>query len=265
MSTGDQSDFTSRLLRSLPAGWFPSVAPALNAILQAPAVLLAAAYAMLTYARAQTRIGSASGGNLDLISQGYFGGRLPRLQYELDDPFAARIKYNLTAPRGTQDGMTEMLEQLTGNTPAIFRPNNIQQTGGWATQSDPAAGGGAFALYDSSALEGAGIWGSMALPCQVFIIIAFPRTGFATFANQGGFATQGDAAGGGGYGFSTQLNAAAGGGLLSFVDLNSVPGAVTENMIFQQIAEWTPAGYTSWVSISEPPSDFSTDFSSDFI
>jgi hypothetical protein len=74
MAMGDQSDFTSRLLRLLPIGWFPSAAPRLNAALQGAAAALSAAFAMLTFVRAQTRVQTASGSFLDLISEGYFAG-----------------------------------------------------------------------------------------------------------------------------------------------------------------------------------------------
>jgi len=43
MALGDQNDFTSRLLRLLPTGWFPSAAPRLYAALQGAAASLSAA------------------------------------------------------------------------------------------------------------------------------------------------------------------------------------------------------------------------------
>ena len=245
----DQTDFAGRLLRLLPGGWFPAVAPRLTAVLQAPALMFSLIYGMIIFAKAQQRVASASGAFLDLAAQDYFGRTFPRLEYELDPAYAARIRYNLTAPRGTFSGMTSMLEQLTGNTPVIFQPNNVVQTGGWATEGDPGAGGGVFAFYDEAGASGAGLWGSMALPCQIFISIEAPLTGYYSFADLGGVSTQIIPQVGGGYGFASQSMPAAGGGLLAFIDPDSVPGAITNSIIYQQIAEWMAVGYVAWTRI----------------
>ncbi len=246
----DSADFTGRLLRLLPGGWFPAAAPRLNAVLQAPALMFSLIYGLILFAKAQQRIASANGAFLDLASQDFLGNALPRLEYELDSDYSARLKYNLTAPRGTQSGMISMLRQLTGNIPNIFQPNNVAQTGGWATQSNPDAGGGAFALYDGAGESGAGLWGSMALPCQIFITIEAPLTGYYTFENQGGISTQAAPATGGGYGFASQSVPGAGGGMLVFVDPELVPGSITNSIIYQQIAAWMPVGYIAWTQIT---------------
>jgi hypothetical protein len=245
----DQTDFAGRLLRLLPSGWFPAVAPRLLAVLQAPAMMFSLIYGLLVFAKAQQRVASASGAFLDLAAQDYFGSTSPRLEYELDPAYAARIRYNMTAPRGTLSGMTSMLEQLTGNSPAIFQPNNVVQTGGWATESNPGAGGGVFAFYDETGESGAGLWGSMALPCQIFVTIEAPLTGYYSFAELGGVSTQNLPATGGGYGFASQSMPAAGGGRLAFIDPDSVPGAITNSIIYQQIAEWMAVGYVAWTQI----------------
>jgi len=245
----DQTDFAGRLLRLLPGGWFPAVAPRLMAVLQAPALMFSLIYGMIIFAKAQQRVAFASGAFLDLAAQDYFGPTFPRLEYELDPAYAARIQYNLTAPRGTYSGMTSMLKQLTGNSPAIFQPNNVVQTGGWATQSNPGAGGGVFAFYDAAGESGAGLWGSMALPCQIFISIEAPLTGYYSFAELGGLSTEDMPQAGGGFGFASQSMPAAGGGLLAFIDPDSVPGAITNSIIYQQIAEWMAVGYIAWTQI----------------
>jgi hypothetical protein len=246
----DQADFSGRLLRLLPAGWFPAAAPRLAAVLQAPAFMFSLIYGMTVFAKAQQRVALASCAFLDLASQDFFGTALPRLEYELDSAYAARIQYNLRAPRGTYNGMVSMLQQLTGNIPLIFQPNNIAQTGGWATQNEPSAGGGVFAFYDQAGESGAGLWGSMALPCQVFITIQAPLTGYYSFANQGGLAIEQAPGSGGGYGFATQSVPEAVGGLLAFVDPASVPGSITDEIIYQQIAAWMPTGYIAWAQIT---------------
>jgi hypothetical protein len=246
----DPVDFIGRLWRLLPIGWFPAMAPRLAAVLQAPALMFSVIYGMSVFAKAQQRVASASGAFLDLAAQDFFGNTLPRLQYEFDPAYAARIRHSLTAPRGTYNGMVSMLQQLTGNSPTILQPNSVGQTGGWATQGDPDAGGGAFAFYDEAGTGGAGLWGSMALQCQVFITIEAPLTGYYSFANQGGMSTEAAPAAGGGYGFATQSMPEAGGGSLAFVDPDSVPGSITDAIIYQQIAEWMPVGYVAWTQIT---------------
>lgn len=250
MATGDQNDFVSRLLAQLPKNWFPSVAPVLNSILQGPALAFSIIYGSITFTKAQMRVSSAQGGFLDLAANDYFGDDLQRLQYEQDPAYRARILYNLTAPRGTWDGMVQMLEQLTGSAPTIFQPNMVQQTGGWATQSNPAIGGGTLAFYNNSGTGGSGFWGSLEMPCQVFITVAEPTSGFAIYGGYGGYATQASTAIGGGYGLATQSNPAAGGGMLIYIDPDSVPGEITNALIYEKIAEWMPVGYQAWVNIT---------------
>jgi len=42
----------------------------------------------------------------------------------------------------------------------------------------------------------------------------------------------------------------AGGGSLAFVDPESVPGSITDAIIYQQIAAWMPVGYIAWTQIT---------------
>src|ERR1700710_2857340 len=83
----DQTDFMGRLLRLLPAGWFPAAAPRLGAVLQAPALMFSLIYGMTVFAKAQQRVASATGAFLDLAAQDFFGSALPRLEYELDPAY----------------------------------------------------------------------------------------------------------------------------------------------------------------------------------
>jgi hypothetical protein len=266
MALGDQSDFTSRLLRLLPTGWFPSVAPRLNAALQGAAASLAAAFTMLSFVKAQSRIQTASGSFLDLISQGYFGGSLPRLQYEADADYAGRIEYNLTAPRGTRDGMTAMLHQLTGNWPRIFQPNRPGDAMCLASIANPNAAGSGTNLWSNGGLPGGyfnqpyanfgavglgySAWGSLLLPCQVFIIIAPPLTGIAVYSGYDGLGSMASPDAGGDGGLASLASPDVAGGGVPIVNPNSLPGEITESFIYQQIYDWMPAGYSAWVLIS---------------
>jgi hypothetical protein len=264
MAQGDQTDFTSRILRLLPTGWFPSAAPRLNAVLQGAASSLSAAFAMLTFVKAQTRVGTATGSFLDLISQGYFAGKLPRLAYESDASYIRRILYNLTAPRGTWDGMAEMLELLTGNEPIIFQPNRVASCGCLASRAQPNIAGPGSPMqsrsgltapypafgYQNPANEPVVSMGSLLLPCQVFIIIAPPTTGYAIYAGDPGFATRTSPSVGGNGGMVTLASPDIAGSGIPLVDPDSLPGEVTANLIYQFIADWMPVGYTAWVLVS---------------
>jgi len=254
MATGDQNDFTTRLLALLPSGWLPTVAPRAAAALQAFALTLANIFAMLGFVKAQTRVNTATGAWLDLAATDFFGPNgLPRLQYELDAQYRARILFNMTAPRGTLPGMAEMLTQLTGNAPVIIEPANPQICGGYATPGAPAAGGGLFAYGTGGnngigGTGGAGHYGSLLLPCQVFITVTPSDTGYGIFGAYG-YATPTNYTAGGGYGYATPGTPAEGGGFPVYVNPNSVTGYLTNAQIYQQVLNWTPAGYTSWVRI----------------
>jgi len=266
MGIGDQQDFTSRLLRLLPTGWFPSEAPRLNAVLQGAAAALSAAFGMLSFVKAQTRIQTASGSFLDLISQGYFGGELPRLQYESDAAYAGRITYNLTAPRGTHDGMMQMLQQLTGNRPIIFQPNLPGNCICLGSLADPGAAGGGSELsgiasagyqapYPSFGSVTAGLgasaaWGTLLMPCQVFIIVAPPITGLAIYSAYDGYGSIASPASGGAGGLASMASPDIAGAGIPIVNPEALPGEVTDSFIYQQIDDWMPVGYTAWVLVS---------------
>lgn len=266
MALGDQSDFTSRLLRLLPTGWFPSAAPRLNAVLQGAAAALSATFAMLAFVRAQTRVQTASGSFLDLISEGYFGGALPRLQYEVDASYAGRIKYNLTAPRGTRDGMLQMLTQLTGQMPIIFQPNLAGDCICLASLAQPNAAGSGAELssvssggyqppYASFGSQAAGVggrpaWGTLSMPCQVFIIVPPPASGLAIYSDYDGFGAAASPLAGGGGGLVSLASPTTAGSGIPLVDPDSLPGEITDTYIYQQISNWMPAGFTAWVLVS---------------
>jgi hypothetical protein len=249
MATGDQADFTGRLLRLLPKGWFPSAAPVLQSVLQGPAMALAAIYAMLAFVKAQTRIQTSQGAFLDMAAADYFGvNGLPRLAYEQDAAYADRIEFNLTAPRGTREGMIGMLQQLTGTAPVIFCPTNPGDTGGLATPGNWGNGTSVFALAGVGS-AGAGGLGSLAMPAQTLITVTLPSTGLAVYAGYSGLATPANFSAGGGGGLATPTNFDAGAGNFGLADLGDVPGLVDAALIYKQVDEWTAAGCISWVKI----------------
>jgi hypothetical protein len=250
MATGDQNDMTNRLMALLPSRWFAGATPVLNAVLQAFAQPFAAIYSMLGFVKAQQRIETAQGGFLDLCSQDYFGGALPRLSYEGDSAFAARIQFNLTAPRGTRAGLAGMLTQLTGTAPIIFEPTRPADTGAFGSLASPAAGGGLFCYTANDGTGGAGAFGTLLMPYQFFVTVQFPATGFLTFAGIAGWGDLASPAVGGGFGFGSIASPAAGGGALATVDPESVPGVITEAFIYEQIKNWIPVGSLAWTYIT---------------
>ena len=99
------SDWTNRLLAELPNGWFPATAylpgGIVYALLSGISTNLPFHNAQINTQTLQTRIVSATGGNLDAISADYFGTALPRLLGESDSSFRARILAYLIAPKST--------------------------------------------------------------------------------------------------------------------------------------------------------------------
>lgn len=163
MATGDQGDILVRLQSYLPRGWFGdySQTPNLNAVLQGAAWGLANEYSLLTFAALQSRISTATGGWLDIISNDFFGTALPRLANETDGAFRARILANLFIKGPTRRDMSAVLTLITGNKPDIFEPSNTTDSGGWD---------GAF-YWDT----GVGKWGAP-MPYQSFVTAYRPTT-----------------------------------------------------------------------------------------
>lgn len=118
--TGDVSDIQARLRALLPP-WWPNVgqAPVFDAILIGIATTCSYIYALIVYAREQTRIRSANGAWLDLIAWDYFGSRFTRIPGEADPAFDVRIVKELVRPRTTRDAIYNALLELTGYPPRI--------------------------------------------------------------------------------------------------------------------------------------------------
>jgi len=119
MSTGDQSDIFNRLKNNL-VPWFGQDSPNVDALLQGIAKTDSTIYALIGYANTQTRIKTATGDALDLISLDYFGGDLPRHPGENDASFRNRILADLVQERATRKGMYTVLKNLTGIAPIII-------------------------------------------------------------------------------------------------------------------------------------------------
>jgi hypothetical protein len=119
MATGDQKDIFNRLKDNL-VPWFGNDTPNLDALLQGTAKTDNSIYNLITDTNLQTRIKTATGDALDLISLDFFGGKLPRKPDENDISFRTRILANLVQERATRKGMITVLENLTGSEPAVI-------------------------------------------------------------------------------------------------------------------------------------------------
>ncbi len=239
MATGDQNDVVGRLKAVMVRGWFPTTTPGassntpvLDGVLAGIASMWAWLYSLLAYVKLQTRIGTATDVNLDIIAQDYFGPNLARLVNEGDTQYRARIRANLFAPKDTRAAVSAAVENVTGLAPFIFEPRNTGDTGGYGASGGPDNTGLAYGA--------AGGWGSLKLPFQAFIIAQRPSGG--GIALVGGYYSIAD--GGpapGGYGV----------GAIEYAGLSLVQGQVTDSTIYGAITSAKPAATIMWTAITD--------------
>jgi hypothetical protein len=213
---GTSDNILARTRNLLPPSWFPDDAPNLAAVLQGFANIGAFAYAMVAFAKLQTRISSASGFFLDLIAFDYFGRLIRRRIGELDATFAARIKKELIRERVTRLGMVQALTDLTGKAPIVFEPWNTSDAGGYGTHCGYGVAGG---------------WGSTLLPAQVFLTVYRSGQGVPGVDGYGG--------GLGGYGQ----------GAIEYVGPTMLTGAVSDQDIYDTIEAAKPTGVICWTKL----------------
>jgi hypothetical protein len=222
---GSAADMIARLVALLPLRWFGDVTPVLSAVLAGLADGWAWLYTMLTYARLQTRIATATDTFLDLISQDFFAAALPRRFGETDSAFRARIQAEMLRPRATRAAVIGELVNLTGRTPVVFEPARPADTG-------------AYGKAQSLGYCVAGGWGSLLLPFQ-FFVTAYRAigTGVPLVAGWGHAST---ANGAGGWGV----------GAIEYASLAQVQSQVTDADIDAAIAGTVPVAVTAWTRIS---------------
>lgn len=162
MATGDQADLTARLKAVLPRWFGNGATPALDGLLQAPAWALSFVYSLIAYAKAQTRISTATGGWLDLIAADFFGARSLRRTGQSDQSYRANILATILRPKVTHDAMVQALTTLTGRPPIVIEPSRVADTGAW----DSPVG-----YWDQQ-----GFWGG-AMPFQAAVIAFRPLVG----------------------------------------------------------------------------------------
>ena len=216
---GDAADMLARLASLLPLRWFPATAPVLSALLSGLADGWAWLYAMLGYARLQTRIATATDTFLDLVSQDCFGGELPRRIGESDASFRARIQQALLRARATRSALVAELSDLTGRVPVVFEPARPADTGAYGIALGYGVAGG---------------WGSLALPFQSFVT-AFRPLGMGV-PNVAGWGV-----GAGGWGA----------GAIEYASRPMVEAQVSDADITTAIARTMPVATIGWTRISD--------------
>jgi len=158
MALGSQSDFVARLWKLLPPSWFPATSVYVPAILQGPATLFSYIYGLLKYAKAQTRVATASDAFLDIAAYDYTAARIQRRSGESDASFRERVIDEVLRIRDTRLGLIRSLTQLTCRPPQVFEP--------WNTNDSAAYG---YAYYAGGPFPGVGFYGSQQLPFILFV------------------------------------------------------------------------------------------------
>ncbi len=262
MATGDQGDFLGRLKAVLPWRWFPvtgayetTSTPILDAVLAGLASAWATIYSLLSYAKLQTRIATATDVFLDIIGLDFFGLTLRRQANETDTQYRTRIEANLLRPRGTRPAMVSALTELTGWAPVIFEPAYPPDTGGlgaptqlYLTDDDGAIltdEDGNLLVETGYTVAGIGLniaggIGSLLMPFECFVT-AFRPPGNGISDVMGLWTGSGWA--GGGLGI----------GAIEIASMGMIGGAVTDPMIQAQVNLTRPAATTVWMRITDAP------------
>lgn len=211
----------------LPRGWFGDQTPVLDGILTCFATPWTWLFALLAYARRQTRILTANDEWLDLIATDLLGQSVQRRPNESDCAFRSRIRADVLRAAATRPALSTSMEALTGATPIIFEPSNCRDTGAYGT-----AGGHYLATGMGLAYGCAGGWGNLNHPWQFFMTVQRPLSAGA--ANISGYT---DTAGGYGQGD------------VAYVALAAIPGQVTEYDIVSEIRRILPVNSVAWLRV----------------
>jgi hypothetical protein len=215
-------DLDQRQSKVLPAGWFPpslTDTPVLRAVLAMPQAVGVWLLSFLDYVQAQTRLGTTSGGWLDLAALDYFGLRIRRRIGQSDAALRARIVAELLRRRSSREAMRQMLLELTGMEPRIFEPSRPADTGAW---NGPAGYGVA------------GAWGTMELPATAFIdVYRSPAAGIPYVAGWGEAP----------WGWNEPSRG-------RWSSLDDIAGALTDADILSSINSTRAAGVIIWVRFS---------------
>lgn len=205
-----------------PSGWFKASLPdnpVLRAVLAMSGSVADWAQGLITYADAQTRLGSATGGWLDIAALDFFGTRLRRRAGQTDDALRSRILAEILRERVTRAGMRRMLLDLTGQEPRIFEPARPLDAGGYGV---PNSGYGIGRGYGSLVRRG-----------QVFIDVYRDLTvGAPRIA-----------------GYGVPAGKYGPGGYSAYAASETAGGSLTDADILEAMLSVAPAGIVLWTKI----------------
>ncbi|TBW32619.1 hypothetical protein EYW49_22025 [Siculibacillus lacustris] len=216
--TGDSADMLARLKSLLPGRWFAGIAPLRDAVLGALADQLAWAYGLFQWVITQSRISTATGAFLDLISFDFLGLGLRRRTGELDDVYRVRVLKEILRERATRAGMVAALTDLTGRAPVIFEPRRPADTGSYGL------GGCAYGAI--------GGYGSVIMPTEYFMTAYRPATAGIPYV--------------GGYGIAAAYTTPS---ATEYADITSAGAQIADAEIYETIEKTKALGTTAWVNI----------------
>lgn len=219
-TAGTSADLTGRLKRVLPRGWFADQAPVLGTVLSALSAAWSGLFQLLATTQAQTRIATATGIFLDMVSQDFLGGTLPRRPAEPDDAYRARVQRSVLRTHNTRADVVGAVVTLTNRPPRIVEPARIADTGCWNSASTFAYGA-------------AGAWGTRRLPFQL-MVNAYRPVGIGV-ARCFGYGTPAA-----GYGV----------GAAQYITPSIAASQISDADIYAGIAAVLPAATTAWVTVS---------------
>lgn len=221
--TGDQTDFQSRLIALIPDDWLGDVRNVWQAMFAGVASVKAWLYGLIAYAKAQTRIATATDGFLDLIAADFFGTSIQRAPGQSDNSFRKVILANLFRERATRRAVSLIVTQITGYEPIIYEPLRVADNGAYGV---PFWGYGV-----------AGAYGSMLEPFQAFVQACRPLAEGIPLVAGYGVST-------GAYGLASRSE---------YASLSDIQGATQDAEIYAAIDSVKPAGTIIWTRITNNP------------
>lgn len=118
--TDTQLAILHKLKSTLPAQWFGDSSPNIDSLLLGgPVYGLDSAHSLIQDVLPLMRIGTATGGILDLMAGDFFGNGLPRLFGEPDNSYRSRILSILFRKAATKQAMLDAIGYYTGVYPTI--------------------------------------------------------------------------------------------------------------------------------------------------
>lgn len=230
MSTiGSSANLLSRVLKLLPKGWFQWGAPIRDAIIGGLTDSAAWNYALIGYAKAQTRLSTAYGVWLDILCYDFLGTTLTRSGMQ-DDAFRALIRSTILQERVTRAGMIGAVIRLTGVDPWIFEPWNTGDTGAYSN----AARGEVCGQFGYGV--GQGGYGSMNLPAQAFLQVHRGQPSGVPNVN----------------GYDRPIGG-YGSGSIEYIGAGTALTGVTDAMIYLLINITRPIGSIVWTAFTAAP------------